>query len=328
MEVSPGIYQLKVPIPDNPLGFLLAYLVKGDQGYLLVDAGWPAPEALSAMDQQLQDLGVSFSDISTVLITHYHLDHFGLAARVKELSGAKVAMLRMETEQIRPGRSNMDFEKAMAPILRRNGMPESEVEQLMKPRNSHGPNREMMREFHVDQLLEEGDVLDLGTRRLEVLWTPGHSPGHICLYDRQNRVFFSGDHVLPIITPHVSLYPGTPSNPLGNFLSSLAKLEPLKVDLVLPAHEHVFDNFQERLEQIHHHHGVRLQEMLNAMEGEGKTAYEISSKIRWDLGPWKDFSAHDRRSAVTESLAHLEFLRLDGRVAREERDGLDLYQPA
>ncbi len=328
MEVSPGIYQLKVPIPDNPLGNLLAYLVKGDSGYLLVDAGWPSKDSFKALERQVQDLGLSFADITTIAITHFHIDHFGLAAQVKEASGAKIAIHRIEMENIRPWRSETDFEKVMAPVLRRNGMPEPYLEELGKPEGPHGPPREAAKAFSADRRLEEGDVLDLGRRKLEIMWTPGHSAGHVCLYDRQNRVLFSGDHILPVITPNVSIYPGSPQNPLGDFLRSLAKFDSLDVELVLPAHEHIFRDLPQRLRELRHHHEVRLDAMLRSMNGGGKTAYDVASGVPWDIGPWKDFSAHDRRSAMTETLAHLEFLRREGRAVLAERDGRDLYSPA
>ncbi len=328
MEVSPGIHQLKVPIPDNPLGNLLAYLVKGDRGYLLIDAGWPSKDGFKALERQVKDLGLSFADISTIVITHFHMDHFGLAAQVKEASGAQIAIHRIEVETPRPWRSKQDFEKVMAPILRRNGMPESYLDELMKHEDSHGPPPGVQDAFVADRRLEEGHVLDLGNRKLEIIWTPGHSPGHVCLYDRENRVLFSGDHILPVITPNVGLYPGSAQNPLGDFLRSLAKFDSLDVQVVLPAHEHVFNDLPQRLRQLRHHHEARLEAMLRSMDGGAKTAYDVASGVPWDIGPWKDFSAHDRRSAMAETMAHLEFLRREGRAVRSERDGRETYSPA
>lgn len=328
MEVLPGIYQFKIPIPDNPLGNLLSYLVKGEKGYLLIDAGWPAPEGMRALAGQLQELGLGFRDISSVVITHFHMDHAGLAPRIRELSGAQVAMHRAETAYLPSGGGgSINWAQEMLPWLRRHGMPEAELD-LTREGDTSPWQRFQGQAFVVDRVLEGGEVLDLGTLALEVIWTPGHAPGHVCLYDRDRKTLFSGDHVLPVITPHVSLTPRSPLNPLADFLSSLDKVGALEVELVLPAHEHIFKNCRQRIAGIKHHHQARLEAMLRALDGGEKSAYQIAERTPWDLAPWPDMEAKDRRSAVNETLSHLEYLRQQGRVAGEEQDGLVFFRPA
>jgi glyoxylase-like metal-dependent hydrolase (beta-lactamase superfamily II) len=163
-----------------------------------------------------------------------------------------------------------------------------------------------------------------------VVWTPGHSPGHICLYDAQRQVFFSGDHILPVITPNISLRLPSAGNPLGDFINSLNKVKTLDVKLVLPAHEHIFSNLPARVKEIIQHHRHRNQEILDTLKTEPRTAYEISAEITWmpEFGGVKfhNLAIWDRRMAVSETLAHLEALRLDGIISQFSRDGIIYYR--
>jgi glyoxylase-like metal-dependent hydrolase (beta-lactamase superfamily II) len=163
-----------------------------------------------------------------------------------------------------------------------------------------------------------------------VVWTPGHSPGHICLYDAQRKVFFSGDHILPVITPNISLRLPSAGNPLGDFINSLNKVKNLDVRLVLPAHEQIFTNLSTRVEEIIEHHRQRTGEILSTLNARPKTAYEVSAEIIWmpEFGgvKFQDLAVWDRRMAVSETLAHLEALRIEGIISQFSQDGIIYYQ--
>jgi glyoxylase-like metal-dependent hydrolase (beta-lactamase superfamily II) len=153
-----------------------------------------------------------------------------------------------------------------------------------------------------------------------VLWTPGHSPGHICFYERTQRVILTGDHVLPSITPNVGLHPQQLGNPLGDYLASLKRLEPLEVDDVLPAHQHSFKDLRTRLRELAEHHYERLDEML-AIVGDGHASgYDVASAVVWTIGTFDSFSPWMRRAAISETLAHLEYAVQEGRL-RQVREG-------
>ena len=112
-----------------------------------------------------------------------------------------------------------------------------------------------------DVLFEDGKDIDLPGWSLRTIWTPGHSPGHVCFYSDDRKLLLSGDHVLPRITPNISAHTQQAADPLGDFLASLSKLQGLETDEVLPAHEYRFSDLAGRLDEMIAHHDDRLDEI-------------------------------------------------------------------
>jgi len=325
-EVLSGLYQLKVPIPNNPIGYVLPYLVPGDDGYTLVDSGWNTPEAFAALEAELKEVGVSFDQIKRLLVTHVHPDHYGLAGKIKEVCGAEVIVHQRERDFIRSRyRQPEQLLERMANWLIENGVPEGEMPDMQQ---SSMPARAFVVPVDPDTVLWGGETLDFGVYRFEVYWTPGHSPGHMCFYDRAQRVILTGDHVLPTVTPNVSLHPQQQGNPLGDYLASLERLIPLEVEQVLPAHEYSFTDLQGRLREIVDHHDTRLDEMLAIVGDDGATAYDVASGIVWTTGTFQSFSHWTRRAAISETLAHLEYMVYQGRLHQTKEDGIVRYERA
>ena len=325
-EVLSGLYQLKVPIPDNPIGYVLPYLIPGDDGYTLVDSGWNTPEAFAALEAELKEVGVSFDQIKRLLITHVHPDHYGLAGKIKEVCGAEVIVHQRERDFIRSRyRQPAQLLERMANWLIENGVPEDEMPDMQQ---SSMPARAFVVPVDPDTVLWGGETLDFGVYRLEVYWTPGHSPGHICFYERTQRVLLTGDHVLPTVTPNVSLHPQQQGNPLGDYLASLERLMPLEVEEVLPAHEYSFPDLQGRLREIIEHHDTRFDEMLAIVGDDGATAYDVASGIIWTTGTFQSFSHWTRRAAISETLAHLEYMVYQGRLHQTKENGINRYERA
>ena len=323
-EVLAGLYQLKVPIPNNPLGWVLPYLIPGDDGYTLVDSGWNTPEAFDALENELKELSLTFDDIKRLVVTHVHPDHYGLAGRIKEVCGAQVIIHQRERDFIRSRyREPEQLLERMAAWLLENGVPRDEMPDLQQ---SSMPMRAFVVATEPDAVLWGGETLDFGFYKFEVLWTPGHSPGHVCFYERTQRIILTGDHVLPTITPNVSLHPQQMGNPLGDYLASLQRLEPLEVDDVLPAHEHAFKDLRGRLREIAEHHHQRLDEMLAVIGDRRATAYDIASGVVWTIGTFDSFSPWMRRAALGETLAHLEYAVYEGRLRQVREDGVVRYE--
>jgi glyoxylase-like metal-dependent hydrolase (beta-lactamase superfamily II) len=325
-EVLSGLYQLKVPIPDNPLGWVLPYLIKTNDGYTLIDCGWNTEEAFAALEEELNECGVKFDDIKQLVVTHVHPDHYGLAGRVKEVSNCRLVTHQRERDFIRSRYRNPEqlLERVMV-WLNEHGVPKDEVEDLQR---AAMPVRGFVVPSEPDHVVWGGETLDLGLYRFEIYWTPGHSPGHICFFDRAQRIILTGDHVLPTITPNVGMHPQQTGNPLGDYLASLHRLEPLEVDDVLPAHEHSFKDLQGRLHGIIDHHEERLNEMIAIIGNEQKTAYDVASTLVWTIGTFDKFSTWMRRAAISETLAHLEYAVYEGRLATHRRDGVVRYERA
>lgn len=323
-EVFPGIYRLKIPI-DNPLEFVNTYLMEGKEGWLIVDTGWNTPGVFASLEQQMQDIGLSPKDITQIVITHIHPDHYGLAGRLKLLYDAELSFHRMEKNFVESRYVDIDgLMEEMSHWLYINGVPQEVLESLQTASL-------FMKEFVVpalpDRVLDGGETISTRRFNFEVIWTPGHSMGHICLYERERKILISGDHILPTITPNVSLHTQSGLNPLGDYINSLKKMQPLEADLVLPAHEEAFTDLSGRIQEIMSHHEERKEVIESITGNQPMTAYEISSWVPWNTNgvPWKDLPPLDRRIAVTETLAHLELLRAEGRVDRVVDNDIAFY---
>jgi len=327
-EVLPGIHQFKIPIANNPLGHTNIYLLQGDGGYLMIDAGIQSDDAARALRQQLAEAAVDLSRISTLIITHGHGDHIGLAGYVREITGARIALHSVEIARLPVALQN-PMARWTDDWLHSSGIPD----------NGPPPNMPPMRSFpmppHPDISLEDGQVIDRFGLNLRVLLTPGHAPGHICLYDIDRKLLFSGDHILPVTTPNIGLRPGgtgmnPDNNPLVDYFDSLDKVGRLDVKTVLPAHEFIFNDLPRRVAELRNHHHHRNEEILSALASSAKTAYQISDYITWmpEVGGVRlgNLSYWNQRMAVSETLAHLQALRTFGKIARFGRDGVVYYQ--
>jgi len=331
MEILPGVHQLKLPAPMiNDQLDVNGYLVGGDRDWLLVDTGWNTGHTFRSLERQLQEIGVAFQDIRRIIITHFHPDHYGLAGRVKEVSGAEVLLHRIEQDFIDSRYISTDsLLEQTAGMLRMQGVPGDELPRLqtasMEVRRYVSPSL-------ADTTLSGGERIRQGDFDLHVVWTPGHSPGHVCLYEPQRRLLFSGDHLLPTIFPNVGLHPQSGEDPLGNYLRSLQAVAELEVDVVLPAHEHVFHNMRERVREIEQHQRGRKAAILAVLKEKCNTAYEVSCRIPWILNgvtmSFAELPALDKRLAVMSALAHLEPLCDEGAARKSTRDGVAFYEAA
>jgi glyoxylase-like metal-dependent hydrolase (beta-lactamase superfamily II) len=180
-----------------------------------------------------------------------------------------------------------------------------------------------------DRTLDGGEEIHCGRYAFRVIWTPGHSAGHICLYDARNKVLLSGDHVLPHITPSVGLHVRATSNPLADYLDSLKLIGKLEAELVLPGHGEPFEGLPERTAELLAHHQRRLDEvvaLLRARPGEQQTGFQLASQMQWSRRrTWDDLTGFERRMAITEALAHIELLHARGQVSKRFEEGKISY---
>lgn len=327
-EVISGIYHLPLPIPNTGLAHINTYLIRGDSEYLLIDTGWNTTEAFDSLQEQLAEIGVNFEDISQIIITHIHPDHYGLAGRLKQLSQATITMHHREKDFIESRYINMaGLLTRLAQWLRVNGVP---ADDLFQMQTASVDITKFVTPTLPDITLHGGETITHGSFSFQVLWTPGHSPGHICLYEPQRKVLLAGDHILPTITPNIGLNPQSSPDPLNDYLNSLNSMKQLETELILPGHEQPFTGLKQRIEQIIQHHGERNSEILGILNATAKTAYQIANKITWlrDTGgiSWNDLGLWDKRMAVMETLAHLEAMRTDGKLDKLVRDDIIYYQ--
>lgn len=331
MEILPGVYQLKVPIPDNPLGYTLPYVITGLNGHAIIDTGWFEPEAFEDLKHELRDHKINPLDIKRIIITHIHPDHSGLAGRLRELTGAEIVTHELDSNRspfALGGGLGTDQRLAVRDWFLANGVT---LEELRTGQMRDARMAQAIQQYivpHSDRLVKGGEILEAGDADLEVIWTPGHSPGHICLYDRAHKRLYTGDHVLPVITPNVSLRPLEAGNPLAEFLASLRKLEHIDAEWALPAHEHAWQDLKGRIRELLRHHEERLEEMIAAIGDDARTPFDIASRIKWNLEPWDQLPFFHRRLALSETLAHLIYLESENRVTSELRNGIRYFAPA
>jgi glyoxylase-like metal-dependent hydrolase (beta-lactamase superfamily II) len=314
-EVRPGLWSIPVPWPRGGIRYTLAYLLEGRSGPALVDTGFPTREGWAALVEGLGQTGHAPADIKYVLVTHAHADHMGLVGKLREESGALIGMHPAEAVVLREA---ANWRPRTADWLRARGASEPEQREILQLM-TRGRERDA-RLTRPDFEIGHGD-LPLGTgSSLRAVWTPGHTPGHLCFYDEQQHVLLTGDHVLPRITPHIGLGPGAAGDQLGDFLSSLRELSEYKPNEVLPAHEHRFADLGERVEELLQHHLRRLAEIEHAISAHpGLSTWDVASVLHWSRS-WEQTTGTSRQAAVSETWAHLYHLQVNGRVIDQGQD--------
>jgi len=310
-HLRPGIWVVPVPIPANSLRYVYVYVFETDAGPYIVDAGWNTDEAFDALSAGLETVGTSISDVQGILVTHIHPDHYGLAGRVREASGAWVALHPADAALIIDRYDDPSpLLERMAAQLYRMGAPADEIGALQ---NASMPVKQFVTQVRPDVLLEDGERPDVPGWDLRSIWTPGHSPGHLCFWEPVNEVMLTGDHVLPHITPNIPFHPQAGNDPLGDFLRSLHKLEHSGAVEAWPAHEYRFADLDGRLGELVAHHEERFREALAAIDDGWHTAWEIAERMHWSR-PWDQIEGFMRRTAVSEAMAHLRALEVRGVV--------------
>lgn len=325
-KVRPGVWSVPTPFPDSPLRYVLAYLVETNRGPVLIDTGWPSAEAWDGLVTGVQETGHEISDVIAVLVTHFHADHFGLAHKVREASGAWIGMHEEDARTVGRFRSRAEFAVADRAWQLRRGVPAGEIEGMLpsllaESRAPHpGP----------DVMIEDGSRPLGDDGALRAIWTPGHTPGHLCFMEERYSLLLTGDHVLPRISPNISPSPESSDDALGIFLRSLTELANVEAEEVLPAHEYRFSGLPTRVRQLHEHHHGRLREVLAVIaDADGCTTAEVAERLTWSR-PWDQAHGIVRRSAIGETYAHLVYLQRRGVIASgaEDIDHWRLLGPA
>jgi glyoxylase-like metal-dependent hydrolase (beta-lactamase superfamily II) len=322
-EVAPGVLEIFLPLPSKP-SIINVFLVDcGDDRWALIDTGVALEASRTAFAGALAMRGIASENIEWLLATHHHPDHFGASAAFRTAGGQTVHLHSLEVERMEHSFTAGAGE--MVVHARRHGMPiPPDVESGPRPAEVWAGTFEPT--DRIDHRLEDGEVLTLGRRRFQVIWTPGHTPGHCCFLELDQGILFVGDHLLPKITPHVGVFAWGPQNPLGDFLDSQEKVAALMVNLVCPAHGPVFEAHEHRARQIIAHHEHRLREAADAIRPRPLTAFETAQR----LFPWV-YSDPDARmqwgAALMETIAHLELLHARGEATREETEERIFFGP-
>jgi glyoxylase-like metal-dependent hydrolase (beta-lactamase superfamily II) len=328
--VADGIFRIPLPLPMDGLKAVNVYVVTTDDGLVLVDGGWAIPEARELLDRCLRSIGSGFGDIRRFLVTHIHRDHYTMATVLGHELGADVALGIGE----KPGLDlfHSDYgalpENPFVTVLRSAGA--ADVAELWERGRNDGEVDLSLWQYPDTWL--EGDVtVPLGTRSLDAVHTPGHTPGHYVFADRVDGLLFAGDHVLPTITPSIGFtVPPTP-RPLGDFMASLTKVRALPDLRILPAHGPVAPSSHARVDELLVHHEHRLDLCLAALADGRHTAAEVAGTLGWTRHEtaYDDLDVFARGLAAMETKAHLELLVARGLAVRSEAaDGVVTFAAA
>ncbi len=322
-EVYRNIFLQEIPLAGNPLKAVNCYVIKGEAesdggGNLIVDTGFNTEPCKEALMEGILALGLDMTK-TALLITHLHSDHSGLAAALNN-EGIPVYAGRIDGAMVNEmaGRAYWEvFEgyKVSFDLI------QDQVSLEDHPGYRYCPKGPVP-----FKLLDEGDILRVGEYCFEVIDIPGHTPGHIGLYERKHKLFFCGDHILDRITPNIAFW-GFDRDILAVYFESLKKVAAFQVDYLFTAHRNIVRDHRRRINELLEHHQRRLQEILEILKTGEKTVKEIAARMHWDLkaAGWQDFPRSQKWFAAGEAMSHLEHLVYEGKAGKRCSDGILYY---
>jgi glyoxylase-like metal-dependent hydrolase (beta-lactamase superfamily II) len=251
-------------------------------------------------------------------ITHLHADHLGLVSDLIT-DTSKIYFNQPDADWFKTGFLWDDF----VSFARLNGYPEKEIQEATR---SHPGLKFRSKENLVFHILKEGNTISIGDYAFRCIETPGHTRGHMCLYEPSKKIFVAGDHILNDITPNIQLW-SDGWNPLKEYLASLEKVYGLDIELVLPGHRSIFRNCKERIQELKQHHEKRFDEIISILGKGSKNAFRVASQMSWDIiyDSWDLFPVLQKWFAIGETIAHLQYLEEEGVIRRETQKQRRVY---
>lgn len=326
--VAPGVHRVPLPLPSDGLRAVNVYAVEDTDGLVLVDSGWALAQSRQALSAALATLGCGLGDVRHFLVTHFHRDHYTQAVELRRMFGSKVSLGAGEREAISVllGGGSRPFEPQLRQLRASGALV---VLQRLQALNMTPPGDTAGWEAP-DEWLGPHQEIELRSRTLRVVPTPGHTQGHVVFTDTASGLLFAGDHVLPHITPSIGFEPVSASQPLGDYLESLRVVRALPDMRLLPAHGPVTGSAHARIDELLTHHADRLGRCTRAVAAGEGTAYQVACALRWTRRGRRleELDPVNQLLAVTETRAHLELLAAQGLLTVSDDDGVATYAPA
>ncbi|RZS32733.1 glyoxylase-like metal-dependent hydrolase (beta-lactamase superfamily II) [Herbihabitans rhizosphaerae] len=323
-EVAPGVHRIPLPLPNDGLRAVNVYAIADGDGVVLIDSGWALDEARDALESALGSIGYEFTDVRRFLVTHMHRDHYTMAVSLRRMFGTKVALGAGEQPSMEwVMRDRLD--RMFADVRRWGAL--HLAEQLQA---AHDPSSEetARRDYEdPDEWIIGRASIDLDHRELLALPTPGHTQGHLVFLDSAEGVMFTGDHVLPHITPSIGFEPVRAELPLGDYLDSLRLVRTYPDMRMLPAHGEIAPSVHSRVDELLAHHDDRLAATTAAVRAGTGTAFETARALPWTRRHRKfdELNLFNAMLAVGETSAHLDLLVARGELESSTVDGVKQY---
>jgi glyoxylase-like metal-dependent hydrolase (beta-lactamase superfamily II) len=322
-QVSAGVYRIPLPLPMNALKAVNVYAISGPDGITLIDAGWSCADAFDVLERGLAELGSGLADVTAVLCTHVHPDHYTLGVELRRRTGCQLALGEDERESLESIIEGDAGEAGFRARLIRSGVPAARLAELR-------PNGQAELYGYPAAWLRDGDQPKAGGRELRAIATPGHTRGHLCFADEEARLLFAGDHVLPHITPAIAFEVFAGHEPLADYLDSLRRVRERPDALLLPAHGPARPSVHARADELLAHHEVRLRQCADAVAAGARTVYEVAQRVPWTRRgrALSELSPIDQFMAIHETRAHLALLAMRGQLTVTAGDVVDEYAAA
>ncbi len=316
-----GIHRLAIPTPFM-VGRVNAYLIE-DSPLTLIDSGPNSAKALDELEQLLAARGHRIEDIELLIISHQHMDHFGLASILARRSGAEVAALAALAPYLAAYGHETDLEDAFAEALMlRHGIP---LEIVTALRAVSAGFRAWGSAVEVTRTFEDGEELRLRDRTLRVLHRPGHSPSDTVFHDEERSILLSADHLIahissnPLLARPLGGAPGAEGprpQALITYMGSLEQTREMDLELVLPGHGPPITEHRALIDERFRMHARRAEKIRRLIEAEPRTAHEIAHEL------WGNVAVTQAYLTLSEVLGHVDLLLRDGRVEERETDGV------
>jgi glyoxylase-like metal-dependent hydrolase (beta-lactamase superfamily II) len=325
-SVAPGVYRIPLPLPQDGLRAVNVYAITDGSKLVLIDSGWALDVARERLATALQGIGAGLGDVSQFLVTHVHRDHYTQAVALRREFGGKIALGQREEPSLKIAADpEVPPLNAQIDLLRHCGA--EEVVTALGKMFGGATRTDLELWENPDEWLTPGRRTVLPGRDLDVVHTPGHTAGHVVFVDGEAGLLFSGDHVLPHITPSIGFESAPAELPLNDYLDSLRLVRALPDTRMLPAHGPVSASVHARVDELLEHHRERLETMgTKVLEGKN-TAYETALSLSWTrrLRKVPEMDAVNQMLAVLETGAHLDVLVSQGKLAATEIDGVRHY---
>ncbi|HHV27880.1 MBL fold metallo-hydrolase [Anaerosalibacter bizertensis] len=318
-EVYPNIYKQEIPLPNNPLRAINSYIIVSEDRNLIVDTGFNRKECKEAFMKGIEELGIDFNK-TDLFITHLHSDHCGLAAALNK-EGARIYAGKIDGKMIN-AMTGIEYWENFNELKKEFDLEKDNISFDDHPGYKYCPKNP------IDFIpLEEGDKIEIGDYTFEIIDIPGHTPGHIGLYERNKKIFFCGDHILDRITPNIAFW-GYEQDILAVYFESLRKVYDYEIDYLFTAHRNIVTNHKKRIDELFEHHKNRLDEVREIIKDKKMTVRDTAANMHWDLrcSSWEEFPNPQKWFASGEAMSHLEHLYSIGEAERTNENGILYYK--